>query len=101
MSSALSFLLSVVIVETVPKVLLFSVTAVTSSFSLSFIPTIAIILSLNDVLFDCHSSFIVSGGLVALSPLLIGENFLVFSPCSSVFGIGVDSVVLQSTPSIL
>ena len=41
-------------------------------------------------------------GLPVISlPLLIGENSIVFAPCSSVFGMGFDSVVFFSTSSIL
>ena len=44
-------LVSVVIAETVSNVLHFSVVGITSSFSFGFIPTIAAILSVKDVLF--------------------------------------------------
>ena len=74
--------------------MLFSVAATTSFFSLGFIPNIAANLSVNDVLLVCESSFIVSGVLLVISSSLpIGENSIVFVPCSSTFGIGVDSVV--------
>ena len=82
-ASSLSFLVSVVIVETVPKVFLFSVTVVISFFSLGFIPTFAAIFSVNDVLFVCESPFIVSGVLIALSPLPFSENSMVFFSVSS------------------
>ena len=39
--------------------------------------------------------------LVISSPLPIGENSIVFVPCSSTFAIGVDSVVFRSTSSKL
>ena len=51
LTCSLSCLGSIVIAETVPNVLLFSVVGTTSSFSLGFIPTTAAILSVNDVLF--------------------------------------------------
>ena len=84
--------------ETVPKVLLFSVAATTSSFSLGLIANI----SVNDVLLVCESSFIVSGVLLVISSSLpIGENSIVFFPCSSTFGIVVDSVVFRSAQFML
>ena len=102
MTCSLSWLVSVVIVETVPKVLLFSVAATTSSFSLGFIPNIAANLPVRDVLLVCESSFIVSGVLLVISSSLpIGENSIVFVPCSSTFGIGVDSVVFRSAQFML
>ena len=56
--------------------------------------TIFAILSVDDVLFACESSFIVSGVLLVVSSTMsIGENYIVFVSCSSTFGIGVDSVV--------
>ena len=102
MTCSLSCLVPVVIAETVPKFLLFSVPAVTSSFSLVFNPTIAANHSVNDVLLVCESSSIVSGALLVISPPLpISENSFVFVPCSSTFGTGVDSVVFRSAPSML
>ena len=56
-----------------------------------FIATIAANLSVKDVLFVCESSFI----------LPIGENLIVFVPCSSTFGIAFDSAVFLSTSSVL
>ena len=38
---------------------------------------------------------------VFLFPLPIGENSIVFVPCSSAFGIGVDFVVFLPTSSML
>ena len=91
---------SVVIVETVPKVLLSSVPVGTSSLSFGHINTIAASLFVKDVLFVWESSFIVSGVLPVTSfPLPIGENSFIFASCSSAFGIGVDSVVFFSTLS--
>ena len=91
---------SVVIAETVPKVLLLSVVA--SSLSFDFIPTIAANLSVKDFLFVCESCFFVSGVLPVISfPLFAGKNTIVFVPYSSTFFIGVDSVVFLSTSSVL
>ena len=59
-----------------PNVLLFSIAAITSSFSLGFIPTIAANLSVNDVLFVCESSFIVSGVLLVVSSILLVKSLL-------------------------
>ena len=99
---SLTYLVSVFIVETVPNVLLFSVAAITSSFSFGFISTIAANFYVIDVLFVCESSFIVSGVLFVVSSTLpIGENSIVFFSCSSTFGMGVDSVVFLSAPSVL
>ena len=50
MTCSSSWLAFVVVAETVPNVLHFSVVGITSSFSFGFIPTIAAILSVNDVL---------------------------------------------------
>ena len=58
---------SVVIVETVPKVLLPSVPVGTSSLSFGHINTIAASLFVKDVLFVWESSFIVSGVLPVTS----------------------------------
>ena len=67
-----------------------------------FIATIAANLSVKDVLFVCESSFIFSGVLPVISfPLPIGENSIVFVPCSSKFGIAFDSAVFLSTSSVL
>ena len=91
-----------VIVETVPKSLPFSVFVVTSYFSLGFFPTIAANFSVNDVIFVCETSFIVSGVLLVISsPLPIGVNSIYFVPCSSTICIGINSVVFHSTPSKL
>ena len=51
MTYSSSCLASVVFAETGPDVLPFSVAGITSYFSFDFIPTIAAILSVNDVLF--------------------------------------------------
>ena len=78
-----------------------SVPVLTSSLSLGLNPTMAAYLSMNNVLFVCESSFIVSGVLPVTSfPLPIGENPL-FVSCSSAFGVDVDSVVFSATSSIL
>ena len=65
---SLSCLVPVVIAESVPKFLLFSVPAVTSSFSLVFIPTIAANLSVNDVLLVCESSSTIGFSVPAVYP---------------------------------
>ena len=67
MTCSSSCLASVAIAETVQNVLPFSIAGITSSFSFCFIPTIAVNLSVNDVLFVCESSLIVSGVLLVVS----------------------------------
>ena len=67
MTCSSSCLASVAIAETVQNVLPFSVAGITSSFSCCFIPTIAANLSVNDVLFVCESSLIVSVVLLVVS----------------------------------
>ena len=87
--------------ETIPKFLLLPVPFIICS-SFGLIPTAAANFSKKVILFNCESSFVVSGVLPAISlPLLIGENSIGFASYSSVFGFGFDSVNFFSTSSIL